>query len=96
MKKNIHPKYYPKAEATCTCGATFIVGATKPKIEVEVCSKCHPLYTGSKKIIDARGQVEKFQKRIEKSKKLQSKIQSKSSKVKNQKEKKSKTTSKKK
>jgi len=71
MKKNIHPKYYPKAEATCTCGASFTLGATKPKIEVEVCSRCHPLYTGSKKIIDATGQVEKFQKRMEKSKKIQ-------------------------
>jgi len=63
MKKEIHPKYYDKATVTCACGNTFTVGATKEKIIVEICSKCHPFYTGEEKLIDTAGRVEKFKTR---------------------------------
>ena len=63
MKNDIHPKYYSKAKIKCACGATFEVGSTKPEIEVEICSACHPFYTGKEKIIET-GQVEKFRKRL--------------------------------
>jgi len=66
MKKNIHPKYYEEARVQCACGNTFTVGSTKELIEVEVCSKCHPFYTGKEKIVDAVGQVQKFRKRLAK------------------------------
>lgn len=66
MKKDIHPKYFKKAQARCACGNSFLVGSTKEYIEVEVCSKCHPFYTGHKKIIDTLGRVEKFRQRVAK------------------------------
>jgi len=69
MKKDIHPKYYPSAKARCACGNTFTVGSTKEYMEVEICSQCHPFYTGKEKIIDKMGRVEKFKKRMEKAKK---------------------------
>jgi len=68
MKKDIHPKYYPKAKATCACGANFEIGSTKETTEVEICSQCHPFYTGKEKIIET-GQVEKFRARLSKKKK---------------------------
>jgi len=66
MKKDIHPKYYPKARVTCACGNTFTVGSTKEHIETEICSKCHPFYTGKEKMIDTLGQVQKFRERMAK------------------------------
>ena len=66
MKKDIHPKYFPNAQVKCACGNTFEVGSTKEFIEIEICSKCHPFYTGKEKIVDAMGRVEKFKKRLEK------------------------------
>ncbi len=63
MKKNIHPKYYDKAIVRCACGNTFTVGATQPEIQVEICSACHPFYTGEKKLIDTAGRVERFRMR---------------------------------
>ena len=63
MRKDIHPTYYEKAHVKCACGNTFIVGATKEKIEVEICYKCHPFYTGEEKLIDTAGRVEKFKTR---------------------------------
>ncbi|PJE64004.1 50S ribosomal protein L31 [Candidatus Roizmanbacteria bacterium CG10_big_fil_rev_8_21_14_0_10_45_7] len=63
MKATIHPKYYPQATVTCGCGNTFTVGSTREKINVEICSKCHPLYTGETRLVDTMGQVEKFKKR---------------------------------
>lgn len=66
MKKDIHPKYYNKAKVTCACGNSFEIGSTKEHIEVEICSKCHPFYTGKEKIVDTMGRVEKFKKRLEK------------------------------
>jgi large subunit ribosomal protein L31 len=65
-KKDIHPKYYPKAQVRCACGATFEVGSTKESLEIETCSQCHPFYTGKEKILDTMGRVEKFQKRLAK------------------------------
>jgi large subunit ribosomal protein L31 len=63
MKKEIHPKYSDKASATCACGAIFAVGSTKEKIAVEICSACHPFYTGTDKVLDTAGRVEKFKTR---------------------------------
>ncbi len=66
MKKDIHPKYYPEAKAICACGNTFVVGATQSELRVEICSACHPFYTGKEKLIDTAGRVERFRKRAEK------------------------------
>ena len=63
MKKDIHPKYDLKTKATCACGAVFEVGSTMPSIAMEICSKCHPFYTGNEKIMDTAGRVERFNKR---------------------------------
>ncbi|MDQ7829348.1 MAG: 50S ribosomal protein L31 [Armatimonadota bacterium] len=59
MKKGIHPQYY-QATVTCACGETFVTGSTKAVIRVDVCSRCHPLYTGQRKLVDAEGRVQKF------------------------------------
>jgi len=64
MKKDIHPKYYPNARVQCACGNTFTTGSTKESLDVEICSKCHPFYTGKEKTFDAVGQVQKFRKRL--------------------------------
>jgi len=61
MKTKIHPKWYPKAKITCACGANFTTGSTKPKIHVEICSACHPFFTGEMRYVDTQGRVEKFQ-----------------------------------
>ncbi|MDO8572353.1 MAG: 50S ribosomal protein L31 [bacterium] len=61
--KDIHPTYYPEAKATCACGKKFTVGSTMEKLEVEICSACHPFFTGEEKILDTGGRVEKFKKR---------------------------------
>ena len=63
MAKDIHPEYFPKAKVSCACGNSFVVGATKPEIKVEICSKCHPFFTGEKKLLDTAGRVEKFKSR---------------------------------
>lgn len=63
MKKDIHPKYDGNAKATCACGAVFLVGSTLPEISVEICSACHPFYTGNEKIMDTAGRVDRFNKR---------------------------------
>jgi len=64
MQKEIHPTYYPEAKVTCSCGAVFTVGSTKPEIHIEICRNCHPFYTGGGKIIDTAGRVEKFKARV--------------------------------
>lgn len=63
MKKDIHPTYYPKAKVKCACGNEFTVGSTQEKIQVEICSACHPFYTGQEKVIDTAGRVERFKAR---------------------------------
>lgn len=65
MKKDIHPEYY-RAEVSCVCGATFITGSTKKSLRVEICSQCHPFYTGTQKIVDSAGRVERFKQRYSK------------------------------
>jgi large subunit ribosomal protein L31 len=74
MKKNIHPKYYEKAKIKCACGHIFEVGASKEKLEVEICSQCHPFYTGQEKLIDTAGRVEKFKQRMRKAGEASKKI----------------------
>ncbi len=64
MKKDIHPKYYPAAKMACACGNTFTVGSTLPELKVEICSACHPFYTGKQKLIDSARRVEKFQAKV--------------------------------
>lgn len=73
MKKDIHPKYYNNAQVRCACGNTFTVGSTKEFIEIEICSRCHPFYTGKDKIIDKMGRVEKFKKRLAKKEEIKRK-----------------------
>lgn len=68
MKKSTHPAYYPSATVSCVCGHRFRVGSTKEKLEVEICSHCHPFYTGGSKIVDTAGRVEKFRQRLAKKK----------------------------
>ena len=63
MKKDIHPQYGPST-VTCSCGNTFVTGSTKPEIKVEICSACHPFFTGQQKIIDTAGRVDKFKKKL--------------------------------
>jgi ribosomal protein L31 len=65
MKEKIHPKYYPEARVICACGNTWTTGATVPEIKVDVCSACHPFYTGEQRIVDTAGQVDRFMKRLE-------------------------------
>lgn len=62
MKKNIHPKYYKNAKITCSCGNVIVAGSTMPEMKVEVCSACHPFYTGKKKLMDTAGRVDRFKK----------------------------------
>ena len=62
MKADIHPTYY-QTKVTCNCGNEFITGSTKPEIHVEICSKCHPFYTGQQKTAVAHGRIEKFNRK---------------------------------
>lgn len=66
MKTGIHPKYNAEAAVTCACGNTFKTGSTQEKIEVEICSVCHPFWTGLDKVLDGAGRVDKFKKRATK------------------------------
>ncbi len=63
MKKKIHPKYNSASVVTCACGATFPVGSTMDTIDIEICSQCHPFYTGNDKVLDTAGRVDRFKKR---------------------------------
>ena len=63
MREGIHPKYY-QATVTCNCGNTFVTGSTRKDIHVEICSKCHPFYTGQQKATQARGRIEAFNKKF--------------------------------
>ena len=64
MKKEIHPIYHPDCKVTCVCGNTFTTGSTEPEIKVELCSACHPFYTGKQKLVDTARRVEKFEAKI--------------------------------
>lgn len=63
MKDGIHPTYYHDAQVTCACGNTFTTGSTSKSLRVDVCSQCHPFYTGQQRIVDTAGQVERFMRR---------------------------------
>jgi len=63
MKAEIHPEYYIDAKVTCSCGNKFTVGSTQKEISVEICSQCHPFFTGNEKVIDSAGRVERFKAR---------------------------------
>lgn len=64
MKKDIHPKYHADAKVTCVCGNAFTTGSTLPELKVELCSACHPFYTGKQKLVDTARRVEKFKAKI--------------------------------
>jgi large subunit ribosomal protein L31 len=65
VKADIHPKYHQATASCATCGSTFTVGSTRTDLRVDVCSECHPFFTGKQMILDRAGQVERFQKRLE-------------------------------
>jgi large subunit ribosomal protein L31 len=71
MKNDIHPTYNTEVTVTCACGNTFVTGSTQEAISVEVCSNCHPFYTGKQKLVDVAGRVDKFKKRLEEADALQ-------------------------
>ena len=66
MKEGIHPEYKTGVKVTCACGNTFETGSTKDQIKVEICSKCHPFFTGKQKFVDSAGRIEKFQRKYAK------------------------------
>jgi large subunit ribosomal protein L31 len=65
MREKIHPKWFPQTQVTCACGQSWTVGATVAEIRTDVCSQCHPFYTGEQRIVDTAGQVERFMRRLE-------------------------------
>jgi large subunit ribosomal protein L31 len=65
MKANIHPKWYPSANVVCACGNTWTTGATIPEIRTDICSACHPFYTGEQRIVDTEGQIDRFLKKLQ-------------------------------
>lgn len=65
MKAGIHPQYYPNATVICSCGNTWTTGSTRPEIRTDVCSACHPFFTGEQRIVDTAGQVDRFMKRLD-------------------------------
>ncbi len=73
MKKDTHPKYY-ETKVKCACGNTFVVGSTSETLDIEVCSQCHPFYTGKTKKLDIAGRVNKFEKKVSKAKALKEKV----------------------
>lgn len=64
MKKDIHPTYYADAQVSCACGNTFVTGSTQKEIKTELCSACHPFYTGKQKLVDPARRVEKFKAKV--------------------------------
>lgn len=77
MKTSIHPKYHTQAQVSCTCGHTFTTGSILPEIHVDICSHCHPFFTGEMKFVDTQGRVEKFEALRQKASKLQSRLKTK-------------------
>ncbi|MBN1147610.1 MAG: 50S ribosomal protein L31 [Anaerolineales bacterium] len=65
MKPDIHPKYYPQAQVICACGNTWTTGSTREVIRTDVCSQCHPFFTGEQRIVDSEGQVDRFYKKLQ-------------------------------
>ncbi|MEK7525861.1 MAG: 50S ribosomal protein L31 [Patescibacteria group bacterium] len=76
MKAKIHPTWYPESKVTCACGNVFTIGAAVPSFNIEVCSACHPFYTGQMKLLDTAGRVDAFRNRMANSgKKIMSKTE---------------------
>ena len=71
MKDKIHPKYYPDAVVRCTCGNSWTTGSTVPELRTDVCSACHPFFTGEQRIVDTEGRVDRFYRRLEQASQLQ-------------------------
>lgn len=65
MKTDIHPEWFPEASVVCACGNTWTTGATQPELRTDICSACHPFYTGEQRIVDTEGQVDRFMKRLQ-------------------------------
>ncbi|PIE70620.1 MAG: 50S ribosomal protein L31 [Deltaproteobacteria bacterium] len=65
MKEGIHPAYNENVSAVCACGATYEVGSTREGIKVEICSSCHPFYTGKQKLVDTAGRIERFRRKYQ-------------------------------
>jgi large subunit ribosomal protein L31 len=65
MKKEIHPTYFPEAKVTCACGNSWKTGSTQEEIRTDICSNCHPFYTGEQRIVDTEGQVDRFMKKLQ-------------------------------
>lgn len=63
MKEGIHPKYHDNVPVHCACGEAFVTRSTLPQLKLEICSKCHPFFTGKQKFIDSAGRVERFQRK---------------------------------
>lgn len=70
MKENIHPEFYPEAQVVCACGNTWTVGSTVPVVRTDICSKCHPFFTGEQRIVDSGGQVERFMRKLKRREQL--------------------------
>jgi large subunit ribosomal protein L31 len=75
MKEDIHPEFYPEAKVICACGNSWTVGSTQPEIRTDVCSECHPFFTGEQRIVDSGGQVERFLKKLERRKERMAEIE---------------------
>jgi large subunit ribosomal protein L31 len=71
MKEKIHPKYYPEAVVRCACGNTWTTGSTIPEVRTDVCSACHPFFTGEQRIVDAEGRVDRFYRRLQQANQMQ-------------------------
>lgn len=75
MREEIHPEFYPDAQVVCACGNSWTVGSTQPMIRTDVCSQCHPFFTGEQRIVDSGGQVERFLKKLERREKKMAEIE---------------------
>ena len=74
MRTGIHPTYYPEATIVCSCGNTWTAGSTQPEIHTDVCSACHPFFTGEQRIVDTAGQVDRFMKRLRSKDEIKAKV----------------------
>jgi large subunit ribosomal protein L31 len=74
MKEAIHPQFYTAAKITCACGNVVVTGATVEEMQTEVCSNCHPFYTGKQRILDTQGKVDTFKKKLEAAAKIKSEV----------------------
>ncbi|MBU0974078.1 50S ribosomal protein L31 [Patescibacteria group bacterium] len=83
MKQGIHPNWTDQAQVTCSCGATFTIGSTLDTLKVDICSKCHPFFTGEMKFVDRQGRVDKFLKKVQVAEAIKAKGSTKKSSSKN-------------